>query len=431
MKGLEFLKRKSRQNEEPSVDECVYECINIADYYNRFVTKFMRLHYPFDNRRELQEHVDCFKEALEEQEFNLEDGLHYDDAKDAGYAVLELVRAIIREYVIGNPEELEECGCCNCLKEYSVNEEHCGCEDYHVCGSTRCMSYGAETVCCGNEISEELIALEKKIVITLFYLKQEFPSLSYHKIMSEVIQGCDWEPKIPWSFDVFGEVIDYAMVDYLDVEDIERVWEDCFDTLMGYADKGSILVLKRGCYPTPTIQRDEEWVKKLYEFLAKGNLLACCPCLLIGDILDIFPEMSNMVLEGIFEGLLCGEYTDITVADLLRVMAEYQNHRNNYFSCCYKRYKEVIAMVMNNQQVATMGLELNEVAEILVDTFKVPNEDVEDTIQSMALDLLGCTKEYNYTLLPENQFKLVYLLTNKVVYDIVEEYNPYIIAQFM
>ena len=86
MKGLEFLKRKSRQNEEPSVDECVYECINIADYYNRFVTKFMRLHYPFDNRRELQEHVDCFKEALEEQEFNLEDGLHYDDAKDAGYA---------------------------------------------------------------------------------------------------------------------------------------------------------------------------------------------------------------------------------------------------------------------------------------------------------------------------------------------------------
>ena len=116
MKGLDFLKRKNRQNEEPSVDACVRECINIADYYNWFVANFMRLPYPFDNRSELQEHVDCFKKALEEQGFNLEDGLHYDDAKDAEYAVIELVRAVIREYVASNPEDLEECGGCDCLK---------------------------------------------------------------------------------------------------------------------------------------------------------------------------------------------------------------------------------------------------------------------------------------------------------------------------
>lgn len=431
MKGLDFLKRKNRQNEEPSVDACVRECINIADYYNWFVANFMRLPYPFDNRSELQEHVDCFKKALEEQGFNLEDGLHYDDAKDAEYAVIELVRAVIREYVASNPEDLEECGGCDCLKEYSVNEGHCGCEDYHVCGGTRCMSYGADAVCCDNKTSEELIALEKKIVITLFYLKQEFPSLSYQEIMSEVIHGCDWEPKIPWSFDIFGEVIDYAMVDYLDVEDIEHVWEDCFDTFMSYADKESLLVLKRGCQPTPITQKDEEWANKLYEHLNDEYLLEYCPKLLVEEILDVFPEMSNMVLEGIFEGILRGEYTSMTVADLLRVMAEHQKYRNNFFPCCYKRYKEVITVVMKNQLVATMGQELNEVAEILMDTFRVPMEDIKSAIQSIALDLMGCTKEYNYTLVPENLFKLVYLLANETVYDIVEEYNPHIITQFM
>ena len=430
MKGLNFLKKKE-QPAEPSVSECVRECINIADYYNRFVANFMRLCYPFDNRSELQEHVDCFKKALEEQGFNLEDGLHYDDARDAEYAVIELVRAVIREYVESNPEDLEDCSGCNCLEEYSVNEGQCGCGDYHVCGGTRCKSYGADAACCGDKTSEELIALEKKIVITLFYLKQEFPSLSYQTIMSEVIQGGEWEPKIPWSFDVFGEVIDHAMVDYLDVEDIERVWEDCFDTFMSYADQESLLVLKRGCEPTPTTQKDEVWANKLYDYLNDECLLEYCPKLLVEDIIAVFPEMSNMILEGLFEGILSRVYTNMTVADLLRVMAEHQNYRNNFFLCCYKRYKEVIAAVMKNQQVATMGLELSEVAEILVDTFKVPAEDVENAIQSVALDLLGCTKEYDYTLMPENLSKLVYLLANKTVYDTVEEYNPHIVSQFV
>lgn len=430
MKGLDFLMRK-KLHEESSTSECVIECINIADYYNRFVARFTKPDYPCAGNQDLADLVECFKKALEEQGFELEDGLRYDDAKDAESAVIELTRAILRDYANDNPDELKSCDACKCLKTYEPEERCYSCAEHGLCEVRRCMQYESGCECEGDKTPEELIELEKKIVITLFRLTNELTHLSFDDMMTEIIQGNEWEPKIPWSFDVFGDAIDYARVENLSTMDIETVWETCFDTFMEYADHESLMVLKRGCNPTPTAQVDEQWADYLYEFLEDEGVVKFCPQLLIKDIMEMFPEMSTMILETLFVALMNGEYDAITMADLLRVMAEYQNYRNNFFACCQKQYKKIISIVMCAQNVSTMGTELNEISEILVETFKVPAEDIESAIRLVALDMMGCTSKSNYELLPENAAKLVHLLNNKAVYDVVDEYKPQIIDQFI
>ena len=76
------------------------------------------------------------------------------------------------------------------------------------------------------------------------------------------------------------------------------------------------------------------------------------------------------------------------------------------------------------------GLELTEIAEYLANTFKVPVEKIEEEICRNVAELLGVTKSTAGNADADNIHRVVQLLSNKTVFNMVAEYNYSVIQQF-